>query len=63
MINNRFLSKEDISHYTPICYKLSEEERKHTIITCIGGYCKCIDKSKCDCYNNLKNNFKLSNVK
>jgi hypothetical protein len=54
--NKRFSREEDISHYTSIFYKLNETEViKNGGITCIGGYCRCIDnKINCDCLTKLK---------
>jgi hypothetical protein len=60
--NNRFSAEEDISHYTPICYTLTEQESIQTGITCIGGYCRCIDKTKCDCLAKMKLSVNKHNV-
>ena len=54
-IVSRFSDKESTSHYTSIVYTLSPEEVvKNGGITCIGGYCKCRNKSKCSCLQNIK---------
>lgn len=51
----RFSHEEDITHYTSIVYKLNETEViKNGGITCIGGSCMCIDKTKCDCLTKIK---------
>jgi len=56
-LNMRFSSEEDITHYTPISYKLNEKEViKNGGVTCIGGYCRCRDKTKCDCLKKLQMN-------
>ena len=53
--NMRFSREEEISHYTPIVYKLNETEViKNEGVTFIGGYCRCIDKINCDCLTKLK---------
>lgn len=52
-LNMRFSREEDLTHYTPIVYKLNEKEViKSGGVTCIGGYCRCIDKN-CDCLSKL----------
>lgn len=44
-------TEESISHYTPIvCEFETNEEGK----ICIGGYCRCVNKSTCDCLTKLR---------
>ena len=46
---------EDISHYTPVVYKLSAiEVINNGGITCISTYCRCINKINCDCLKKLR---------
>ena len=53
-INTRFSSEEDITHYTPIIYKLNEKEViKNGGISCIGSYCRCRDKKICECLKKI----------
>ena len=53
--NVRFSREEDITHYTSIVYKFNETEViKNGGVTRIGSYCKCIDKTNCDCLTKLK---------
>jgi hypothetical protein len=53
---NRFSENQSIDHYTPICYKLTEEE----VIKHRGSsYCMCLDKTTCECLENMKKNFNL----
>lgn len=51
----RFSHEEDITHYTSIVYKLNKREvMKNGGVTCIGGYCRCIDKTKFNSLTKLK---------
>jgi hypothetical protein len=53
-LNTGISSEEDISHYTPIVYKLNEKEIiKNGGVTCIGMYCSCRDKQNCDCLKKI----------
>jgi hypothetical protein len=56
-MSERFSSEEDCSRYTTIFYELSYEEQKCLgfCIINIASYCKCYDKSSCDCLQKLKN--------
>jgi hypothetical protein len=57
---NRFSDDQSIAHYTPICYKLTEEEViQNGGVTCISGYCMCLDKTTCECLENMKKNWNL----
>lgn len=61
--NMRFSHEEDITHYTPIVYKLNETEViKNGGVTCISSYCRCIDKTKCDCLTKLKQFVKIDRL-
>jgi hypothetical protein len=60
--NNRFSREEDISYYTPIYYKLTATETiNNGGITCVGCYCTCIYKPKCECLIKLMAYFKHNN--
>lgn len=56
---NRFSREEDISHYTPIYYKLTAEETiNNGGILCAASYCTCIYKANCECLIKLMARFK-----
>lgn len=57
--NSRFSDEESLLNYTGICYSLTKEERKIHKITSIGGYCRCMDKTKCDCLHKIKEFFRI----
>ena len=59
----RFSSEEDTSHYTPIVYKLNENEVIKSGVTCICSYCKCKDKTNCNCLTKLKRSFLIYHTK
>lgn len=57
-IKSRFSNEESISYYTSIVYKLSPEKYiNNDGITCIGSYCRCLEKNKCNCLQNIKTLF------
>jgi hypothetical protein len=57
-INTRFSNEQSISNYTSVVYELTPEEViKSGGVTCVGKYCVCLNKSKCNCLLKLKTVF------
>lgn len=57
-LKDRFSDEESISDYTPIIYKLTEDEIiKNGGVRLVGGYCRCKDKNTCNCVKKIKQFF------
>jgi len=58
-MSERFNNSEDYNKISIIVYELDPEEKKRIGILSIGSYCRCFDKSQCDCLQKLKNWYKI----